>query len=147
MKFILLKHLSISNATISDSPFVVFREGIYDEYTCVAFCELIDSGNLQDGIDKDVIFDIAVHPKYRRKGYGKKLLQSAIAWFMDSTFLSLTYRTKQSNISSIKLAESCGLKRLSQDVLYSNIRTTDYVYIKEKKFAPEFTEDDVLGIK
>ena len=48
--------------------------------------------------------------------------------------MSDTYRVDKNNVASIKLAESCGLIRLPQNMIDENIREKEYVYVAGKIF-------------
>ena len=86
------------------------------------------------GIIGECIVYIAVAPKYRRRGIGFALVHDTVKSFKENGFSSLVYRVNKNNVASIKLAESCGLKRLPQNMISENIRETEYVYVAGKNF-------------
>ena len=98
------------------------------------FCEVGDCGLIPGGIIGECIVYIAVAPKNRRRGIGFALVHDVVKSFKENGFSSLVYRVNKNNVASIKLAESCGLKRLPQNMIDENIRETEYVYVAGKNF-------------
>lgn len=116
--------------SLSDGlKFLVHRKILYVNGQPAAVCEVTDAGKCLDGISGDCVVSIMVHSNYRKQGLGYQLVSEVINSFLDNGFKSLTYRVNQDNIASILLAEKCGLIRLPQEILYENIRDTEYVYI------------------
>lgn len=60
--------------------------------------------------DRAEIIDIIIDPLYRRKGYGKKLLQSAIEIINNFNCLNITLEVSKENIVAIGLYEALGFK-------------------------------------
>ena len=124
-----------------NSPNLVYRRVIKENNEAIAFCELVDAGKLPGGIDGDVVFSVAVKNGHRQKKLGKKLLMDAIEWFNKSKFESMTYRVWKQNIPSIKLAESLGLRRIPQKILFKEIQDKEYVYALFKN-PPDYMVTD-----
>lgn len=93
------------------------------------FCEVGDCGLIPGGISGDCIVYVAVAPKYRLRGIGFQLVSQVVKSFKENGFDSLTYRVNKNNMASIKLAESCDLIRLPQNMIDERIRETEYVYV------------------
>lgn len=113
---------------------VVHRKLIRVDSIPVGFCEVVDNSKLCDGIEYDCGVSVAVISKYRNKGIGYGLVSEVVSSFEENGFKSLTYKVNQGNLPSIRLAERCGLTRLSQNLLYENIQKTDFVYVAGKMF-------------
>ena len=62
-------------------------------------------------IDEGHITNLAVHPDYRGKGYGKMLIQSLISYSRENGISAITLEVRKSNIPAITLYESFGFVR------------------------------------
>lgn len=109
--------------------YIISRKLIEINGEPAGFCEVGDCGLIPGGISGDCIVYVAVVPKYRRRGIGFFLVNEVVKSFKKNGFYSLTYRVNKNNTASIKLAESCGLIRLPQDMVDEKIRETEYVYV------------------
>jgi ribosomal protein S18 acetylase RimI-like enzyme len=88
--------------------------------------------------DKGIIFDpfkeyygivmICIHPKYRGKGLGKKLIEKH---FNDNKNITLCLNTRRSNINAYQLYKKMGYEHIA--------------FIKNKYFLP--SEDSVFMVK
>jgi ribosomal protein S18 acetylase RimI-like enzyme len=58
------------------------------------------------------ISGLMVHPDNRRKGIGRKLLQSAVDFFKEKGIKQYTLFTSVNNKSGIEFYEKCGLEKL-----------------------------------
>lgn len=56
------------------------------------------------------VTNIAVHPDYRRKGIGRKLLKHLIGFAQNNNIASISLEVRQSNTAAIKLYESEGFE-------------------------------------
>ncbi len=112
--------------------YIVSRKMIEIDGEPAGFCEVGDCGLIPGGIIGDCIVYVAVAPKYRLRGIGFALVNEVVKSFKENGFFSLTYRVDKNNTASIKLAESCGLVRLPQNMIDENIRETEYVYVAGK---------------
>ena len=110
---------------------IIHRKLVKVDDKLAGFVEVGECSKIPNGIDGDCIVYVAVAPEYRRREIGFKLVNEVVQNFKENSFKSLTYRVNKKNIASIKLAEKCGLKRLPQDMIFENIRETEYVYIGE----------------
>ena len=61
-------------------------------------------------INEGHITNVAVHPDYRRKGYGTLLIKSLIQYAMDNGIEALTLEVRVSNTAAISLYESLGFR-------------------------------------
>ena len=112
-----------------EEPYIVHQRLISVDGEPAGFCEVGDCGRIPGGIDGDCIVYVAVVPKYRRMGIGFCLVREVIRNFKKHGFKSLTYRVCKDNTASIKLAESCGLRRLPQNEVDASIRDAEYIYV------------------
>jgi ribosomal protein S18 acetylase RimI-like enzyme len=71
---------------------------------------------------------ICIHPKYRGKGLGKKLIEKH---FDDNKNMTLCLNTRRSNINAYQLYKTMGYEQIA--------------FIKNKYFLP--SEDSVFMIK
>ena len=58
------------------------------------------------------ISGLMVHQEHRRKGIGKKLLQSAVGYFKEKGVKQYTLFTSVNNKSGIEFYQKCGLEKL-----------------------------------
>lgn len=113
----------------SGGDVIIHRKLIKVDDEPAGFVEVGDCAKIPDGIEGDCIVYVAVAPEYRQRGIGFKLVSEVVQSFKENGFNSLTYRVNKKNIASIKLAEKCGLKKVSQELVNEDIRATEYVYI------------------
>jgi ribosomal protein S18 acetylase RimI-like enzyme len=55
-----------------------------------------------------IIWDIAVHPPFRRRGIGRRLMQEAIGWGRERGLPGVMLETQNINVAGCRLYESCG---------------------------------------
>ena len=88
-----------------DSPAIISRQIIYNNNQPAAFGEIYK----YNGKSKNVGFIVlAVHPKFRGKGYAKQVIDRCINEIKSKGYNKLVYRVDNDNIGSIKLARSYG---------------------------------------
>lgn len=61
-------------------------------------------------IDEGQITNIAVHPDFRRRGFGKALLSKVIEYCKNNSIRLVTIEVRKSNFSAIKLYKENGFK-------------------------------------
>ena len=110
--------------TLNSSEYVQYFNVIQEDNKTVAFISCVDSG-----LDNNsVSVSIAVNPRYRGKGYAKKLVNDLIAESKKYNIEELFWRVKPSNTPSIKLAESLKFTKVREN---ENVQFV-YSYITNK---------------
>ncbi len=61
-------------------------------------------------LDEGHITNVAVHPDFRRSGYGRRLIDALIDYAKKCELIALTLEVRVSNIAAISLYESFGFK-------------------------------------
>ncbi len=61
-------------------------------------------------IDEGHITNVAVHPDFRRSGYGKRLIEALVDYAKMSELIGLTLEVRVSNVAAISLYERFGFK-------------------------------------
>ncbi|KAA1189811.1 ribosomal protein S18-alanine N-acetyltransferase [Photorhabdus heterorhabditis] len=75
--------------------------------------QLIGFAITQWVLDEATLFNIAIHPDYQGKGYGKALLEYLISILPDKGMNTLWLEVRQSNYSAIRLYEHLGFNQVS----------------------------------
>ena len=78
-------------------------------------------------IDEVQIANVAVHPDFRRKGIGEKLLQHLIDESKNSDMLLITLEVRKSNTPAIKLYEKCNFSEVGIRKNYYKNPTEDAI--------------------
>ena len=55
-----------------------------------------------------IIWDIAVDPRFRRLGAGRRLIEQAVAWARERGLPGVMLETQNINVAACRLYESCG---------------------------------------
>ncbi|OCQ50863.1 Mycothiol acetyltransferase [Photorhabdus australis subsp. thailandensis] len=75
--------------------------------------QLIGFAITQLVLDEATLFNIAIHPDYQGKGYGKALLEYLISILPGKGMNTLWLEVRQSNYSAIRLYEQSGFNQVS----------------------------------
>lgn len=67
--------------------------------------------NLRIIADEGEIERIAIHPDFRSRGYGKKLMGEMVAFARRAGIKEMTLEVRASNSHALKLYESCGFAK------------------------------------
>ncbi len=59
-------------------------------------------------VDELHILDVATHPDFRRRGYGRSLMQQALAYAKEHQARHLLLEVRRSNTPAIRLYRDCG---------------------------------------
>ena len=70
--------------------------------------------------DDAYLFDIAVHPRYRRRGYGRKLFDDMFHVLRREGYRRLHSRSTQGNEAASALHGSCGFRVTNQSALWTD---------------------------
>lgn len=60
---------------------------------------------------------MAVHPDFRRKGYGTMILSKLLESAMNLNYLEISLDTTRQNVASQRLYEKCGFVRLKETII------------------------------
>ena len=67
-------------------------------------------GGVQYVLDEGNIVNIATHPDYRRRGYGKAVVEALIKYAKNNRLDSISLEVRESNRAAIELYSSLGFK-------------------------------------
>jgi ribosomal protein S18 acetylase RimI-like enzyme len=75
------------------------------------------------------VWDIRVHPDYKRKGFGARLFQEAVAWSRNKGFKQLCVETQNVNVRACRfyLKQGCRLGAINRFAYYSSPKERDEV--------------------
>jgi len=59
---------------------------------------------------------VSTKPNFRKKGYGKAVVYAATKWCFKNMLIPI-YLVNQSNLGSLKLAESLGFKTMAEEIV------------------------------
>lgn len=65
-------------------------------------------------LDEGQILNIATHPEYRRRGLGRKIMETVIAHAMEKGITFITLEVRESNAAAIGLYESLGFYQVGR---------------------------------
>lgn len=72
--------------------------------------EIIGYGGIWYVVDEGHITNVAIHPEHRKKGLGKKLIESMVDAARSHEIVHMTLEVRKSNAAAIKLYECMGFK-------------------------------------
>jgi ribosomal protein S18 acetylase RimI-like enzyme len=77
------------------------------------------------------VWDIRVHPDYKRQGFGTKLFQEAVTWSRSQGFKQLCVETQNINVRACRfyLKQGCRLGAVNRYAYYSNPAVRDEVQL------------------
>jgi GNAT superfamily N-acetyltransferase len=77
------------------------------------------------------VWDIRVHPDYKRKGYGTRLFKEAVAWSRNKGFKQLCVETQNVNVRACRfyLKQGCRLGAVNRFAYFSNPKERDEVQL------------------
>ncbi len=77
------------------------------------------------------VWDIRIHPDYKRQGYGARLFQEAVAWSRHEGFKQLCVETQNLNVRACRfyLKQGCRLGAINRFAYYSNPKERDEVQL------------------
>ncbi|WP_369309865.1 ribosomal protein S18-alanine N-acetyltransferase [Providencia rettgeri] len=64
-------------------------------------------------LDEATLFNIAIHPDYQGKGYGRLLLEQLINELINKGIITLWLEVRESNASALKLYEKLGFHEVT----------------------------------
>ena len=60
-------------------------------------------------IDEAHVCNVAVHPDYRRRGYGRRIFEALMALAQESGMAMITLEVRRSNLAAQSLYHACGM--------------------------------------
>ncbi|MBE6652822.1 MAG: ribosomal-protein-alanine N-acetyltransferase [Ruminococcaceae bacterium] len=115
-----LEKLCFSNPWSAKSMELLTNDGIGVGYLCTApdapnaEPTVTAYGGMLITVDEGQITNIAVHPDYRRKGYGAAILQALIRHAKDAKLESISLEVRVSNEAAIRLYETYGFEKVGK---------------------------------
>lgn len=80
-------------------------------YNCIEIeNKVIGYSGLWKILDEGHIMNVAILPEYRKKGYGKKLIENLFEFCLDNDIIRTTLEARESNKAAIKLYEKMGFE-------------------------------------
>lgn len=115
-----LEKLCFSNPWSANSLELLTNDGIGVGYLCTASAApntqpvVTAYGGMLITVDEGQITNIAVHPDYRRMGYGNAILRSLLRHAKDAKLESVSLEVRASNTAAIKLYEAAGFVEMGR---------------------------------
>ena len=111
-----LEKLCFSNPWSAKSMELLTSDGIGVGYLCTASVApgteptAVAYGGMLITVDEGQITNIATHPDYRRRGYGKAIVESLIKYAKMNGLDSISLEVRESNAAAIELYTKLGFK-------------------------------------
>ena len=105
-----LEKLCFSQPWSRNSLELLTKEGIGVGMVCRCDGIVCAYGGMLCAVDEGQITNIATHPDYRRKGYGKAVVESLIKYAKNNGLDSISLEVRESNKAAIELYSSLGFK-------------------------------------
>ncbi len=90
-------------------------------FICCSEDEYFSMSNITNVIDNGGNIGVGTNSKYRKQGYGKATVIKAVDWCFDNSIVPI-YLVDARNTPSIKLAESLGMTKRSEEVVVCSER-------------------------
>jgi ribosomal protein S18 acetylase RimI-like enzyme len=90
---------------LSRSSFVC---SVWDKKQLIGFGRIVEDGTMC------MFYDIVVHPKYQRKGIGKKIMKTLIKQVKDREYVSIGLFAWEKNPNAMLFYEKCGFVKTSR---------------------------------
>ena len=105
-----LEKLCFSQPWSANSLELLTKEGIGVGMVCSADGNVCAYGGMMVAVDEGQIINIATHPDYRRRGYGKAIVEALIKYAKINGLDSISLEVRESNAAAIELYSSLGFK-------------------------------------
>ena len=81
-------------------------------------------------LDEGQILNVATHPDYRRRGLGRKIMETVIGYAREKGITFITLEVRESNSAAIKLYESFGFYQVGRLKNYYDSPKEDGLILK-----------------
>ena len=105
-----LEKLCFSQPWSKSSLELLTREGIGVGMVCSSDGKICAYGGMIVAVDEGQITNIATHPDYRRRGYGRAIVESLIKYAKINGLDSISLEVRESNRAAIELYTKLGFK-------------------------------------
>ena len=105
-----LEKLCFSQPWSKNSLELLTKEGIGVGMTCSCDGKICAYGGMIIAVDEGQITNIATHPDYRRRGYGRAVVESLIKYAKNNRLDSISLEVRESNRAAIDLYSKLGFK-------------------------------------
>ena len=105
-----LEKLCFSQPWSRQSLELLTREGIGVGMVCSSDGTVCAYGGMMVAVDEGQITNIATHPDYRRRGYGRAIVESLIKYAKINGLDSISLEVRESNRAAIDLYTKLGFK-------------------------------------
>jgi len=89
--------------------------------------EIVGYANFRIVADEGEIERVAVHPDFRRRGYGRKLMEAMVGYSREKGVRDMTLDVRVNNEKAINLYESCGFSEEGRRKDYYREPTEDAI--------------------
>jgi len=86
------------------------KEGIGTGVICSCDGQVCAYGGMMVAVDEGQITNIATHPDYRRRGYGRAVVEALIKYAKNNGLDSISLEVRESNRAAIELYTKLGFK-------------------------------------
>lgn len=105
-----LERLCFSQPWSKSSLELLTKEGIGVGMVCSSDGKVCAYGGMIVAVDEGQITNIATHPDYRRRGYGRAIVESLIKYAKNNGLDSISLEVRESNKAAIELYTRLGFK-------------------------------------
>jgi len=105
-----LEKLCFSQPWSKSSLELLTKEGIGVGMVCSSDGKICAYGGMIVAVDEGQITNIATHPDYRRRGYGRAVVESLIKYAKNNGLDSISLEVRESNKAAIELYTKLGFR-------------------------------------
>ena len=105
-----LEKLCFSQPWSAKSLELLTKEGIGVGVVCSSDGQVCAYGGMMVAVDEGQITNIATHPDYRRRGYGRAVVEALIKYAKMNGLDSISLEVRESNAAAIELYSKLGFK-------------------------------------
>ncbi|MBQ4091118.1 MAG: ribosomal protein S18-alanine N-acetyltransferase [Clostridia bacterium] len=105
-----LEKLCFSQPWSEKSLELLTKEGIGVGFICSSEGNVCAYGGMMVAVDEGQITNIATHPDYRRRGYGRAVVEALIKYAKNNGLDSISLEVRESNTAAIALYERLGFR-------------------------------------
>ncbi len=89
-------------------------------------------GGMMTVLDEGQITNIAVHPDFRRRGYGRAVTEALLGYGVENGLSSVYLEVRRSNDAALLMYEKCGFQRIGVRKGFYRAPTEDAVLMQRK---------------